>query len=175
MDRGKSTAESGRLARCERDARSPAHGNKFASRGLMRQWGLPIAIAAAFLSCGKPVEKHAEVAVPIGRPDNARTRLVERFDLAWRQLESFRAQQAARQAQQPGTEPAPPQPMQFVSGVKESFKHLDMTAINSAPVNVPITGDQTGPSVLKAQVYLDRVHFSVGAIDGGWGKNSSIA
>ena len=141
----------------------------------MRQWVLPIAIAAAFLSCGKPVEKHAEVAVPIGRPDNARTRLVERFDQAWRQLESFQAQQAARQAQQPGTEPAPPQPIQFVSGVKESFKHLDMTAINSAPVNVPIAGDQTGPSVLKAQVYLDRVHFSVGAIDGGWGKNSSIA
>ena len=32
-----------------------------------------------------------------------------------------------------------------------------------------------GPSVLKAQVYLDRAHFSVGAIDGGWGKNSSVA
>jgi len=112
----------------------------------------------------------------VGKPDDAKARLQERFDLAWRQLQSFRAQQAAqRQAQQAGTDQAPPQPIQFVSGVKESFKHLDVNAINAAPVNVPITGDQQGPSVLKAQVYLDRAHFSVGAIDGGWGKNSAIA
>jgi lipoprotein-anchoring transpeptidase ErfK/SrfK len=62
-----------------------------------------------------------------------------------------------------------------VTGQKQSFKGLDANAINAAPVNVPITGDVRGPSVLRAQVYLDRAHFSVGAIDGRWGRNSAIA
>jgi len=146
----------------------------------MKRLMASIALAGAVLTCDHRVEPKrvtnpGEAEVPMGKPDNAKTRLQERFDLAWRQLQSFRAQQAQRQAQQPGTDQAPQQSIQFVSGVKESFKHLDVNAINSAPVNVPITGDHQGPSVLKAQVYLDRVHFSVGAIDGGWGKNSAIA
>jgi lipoprotein-anchoring transpeptidase ErfK/SrfK len=32
----------------------------------------------------------------------------------------------------------------------------------------------SGPSVLKAQVWLDRTHFSVGVIDGRWGRNSAV-
>ena len=149
----------------------------------MKQLMASVALAAAVLACDHRVETATkgvanpdEAAVPSGKPEDARSRVQQRFNLAWRQLQSFRVQQAAqRTAQQPGTEPAPPQPLQFVTGKKESFKHLDINAINSAPVNIPITGEEKGPSVLKAQVYLDRVHFSVGAIDGGWGKNSSIA
>ncbi len=156
----------------------------------MKKLTISIAVVAAVVMCSKPVEQvkqvtskvaHKiadpnEVAAPVGPPDNLQRRVQERYDQAWRQLQSFRAQQAARNVQQAGTEPAPPpQPIQFVSGVKESFKHLDMNAINNAPVSLPITGEARGPSVLKAQVYFDRVHFSVGAIDGGWGKNSSIA
>ncbi|HEY4640992.1 MAG TPA: L,D-transpeptidase, partial [Thermoanaerobaculia bacterium] len=53
-------------------------------------------------------------------------------------------------------------------------KGLDANAINAAPVNLPITGDVRGPSVLRTQVYLDRAHFSVRAIDGRWGRNSAI-
>ena len=47
--------------------------------------------------------------------------------------------------------------------------------MNESPINVPITGDMKGPSVLRAQVYLDRIHFSIGTIDGRWGRNSGIA
>jgi lipoprotein-anchoring transpeptidase ErfK/SrfK len=140
----------------------------------MRRLIVSILLLAAVLACRKTAEK-SDVSFPIGGKEDLQQRIKERYDQAWRQLASFRAQQAARQAQQPGTVPAPQQAIQFVSGVKESFKHLDANAINGAPVNVPISGEERGPSVLKAQVYLDRVHFSVGAIDGGWGKNSSIA
>jgi lipoprotein-anchoring transpeptidase ErfK/SrfK len=107
----------------------------------------------------------------------------QRFDQQWRQLQSFRAQQAAQAAaqqqqaaaqqaaQQTSTQPLN---VQLVHGMKESFKGLDANAINAAPVNLPITGDVRGPSVLRTQVYLDRAHFSVGAIDGRWGRNSAI-
>ena len=65
--------------------------------------------------------------------------------------------------------------MTFVPNGKESFKGLDANAINSAPVVVPLKGDIAGPSVLKTQVYLDRAGFSVGALDGRWGRNTAIA
>ena len=106
----------------------------------------------------------------------------QRFDLQWRQLQSFRAQEAARaaaQQTQAGVEPqaaqqAQPALIPILHGRKESFKGLDANGINSAPVSLPITGDVRGPSVLRTQVYLDRNHFSAGSIDGRWGRNSGI-
>jgi lipoprotein-anchoring transpeptidase ErfK/SrfK len=116
----------------------------------------------------------------------------QRFDEQWRQLQSFRAQQAAAAQQQANAQVAAQQQqaaaqqqaaqqaalnIQFVPAGKkrETFKGLDANAINAAPVMVPIRGDVAGPSVLKTQVYLDRNDFSVGALDGRWGKNSAIA
>jgi len=63
----------------------------------------------------------------------------------------------------------------FVPNGKESFEGLDANAINNAPVVVPLKGDVSGPSVVKTQVYLDRSGFSVGALDGRWGRNTAIA
>jgi hypothetical protein len=113
-----------------------------------------------------------DVSAPLGKPeapDAAQKREQQRFDAAWRQLQSFGARQAAQ------TATAPPVQIAFVSGKKETFKGLDAKAINEAPVSVPIAGDVKGPSVLKAQVLLDRLHFSVGVIDGRWGRNSAIS
>jgi lipoprotein-anchoring transpeptidase ErfK/SrfK len=118
-----------------------------------------------------------EVSAPIGKPENAADREKQRFDAQWRQLQSFRAQQAAReeQARQAQAAAEPPPNFVFVANKKkETFKGLDANAINNAPIVVPITGDVRGPSVLRAQVYLDRLHFSVGSIDGRWGRNSAI-
>ncbi|HET7435577.1 MAG TPA: L,D-transpeptidase [Thermoanaerobaculia bacterium] len=127
-----------------------------------------------------------DAAVPIGDRDDAAARERERFDESWRNLESFRAQQAAQKkaeqaAQQKADQAqaaqqqAAAQKIQFVTNVKESFKNLTPDVMNRAPVSVPIKGDVSGPSVVKTQVYLDRAHFSVGALDGRWGRNSSIS
>lgn len=52
---------------------------------------------------------------------------------------------------------------------------MEAAALESSPIRVPIRGDVNGPSVLKAQILLDRANYSVGPIDGPWGRNSEIA
>jgi lipoprotein-anchoring transpeptidase ErfK/SrfK len=126
-------------------------------------------------AASKAVDKAADamdIAVPIGRDDPA-AREKERLDEQWRQLESLREAKA-------GTPPPAPPPAQevnvaFAPNGKESFQGLDANAINNAPVVVPLKGDVAGPSVLKTQVFLDRAGFSVGALDGRWGRNTAIA
>jgi lipoprotein-anchoring transpeptidase ErfK/SrfK len=123
----------------------------------------------------KKVTDAFDVAVPIGKDDPA-AREKERFDENWRKMNAFRAAQTAAPAPPPApAAPPPPQVnVQFAPNGKESFQGLDANAINNAPVVVPIKGDMSGPSVLKTQVYLDRLHFSIGALDGRWGRNSAI-
>lgn len=116
------------------------------------------------------VEDAFDVAVPVGKDDPA-AREKERFDEGWRDLEVFKTAKN-------GPTQGPAQPklnLTFVANAKESFKGLAPAAINAAPIAVPLQGDVAGPSVLKTQVYLDRVNFSVGALDGRWGRNSGIA
>lgn len=111
-----------------------------------------------------------DVAVPLGEKDDPAAAEKERFDEQWRGLETF--QQARSGPQGPA---APQVDVRFAPNGKESFQNLDANAINNAPVVVPLKGDVSGPSVLKTQVYLDRANFSVGALDGRWGRNSAIA
>ena len=122
-----------------------------------------------------------DVATPVGKPEDPKAREKERFDEQWRQLEAFKAAEAQKAAQQQAQAAQQQQQQQaavnvsFVTGQKEKLAGLSADAINAAPVNVPIKGDVSGPSVLKTQVYLDRANFSVGALDGRWGRNSAIA
>ena len=120
-------------------------------------------------------ERLDDIAVPWERTENRQRNEQERFDERWRELESFRAQQARQQQQQRQPSATPATNLRFVTGVKETLDNINVQALNAAPIAIPIQGDVTGPSVLKAQVYLDRLHFSVGALDGRWGKNSAIA
>src|SRR2546423_7082619 len=82
-----------------------------------------------------------DISAPMGKPDAAdaaQQREKERFDARWRQLQSFRAQQLAAQQRAAEQEREALQ-IHFVSGQKETFKGLDVSAINAAPVNVPIS------------------------------------
>jgi len=130
---------------------------------------------------GKVHDAYNDITTPMGKPDNAAARAQQDADERWRQLQSFRAQQQAQQQQQQQAAPPaatttapPPANFKFVTGQKETFKGVDAGGINNAAVNVPIKEGERGPSVLRAQVYLDRIHFSVGSIDGRWGRNSGI-
>jgi lipoprotein-anchoring transpeptidase ErfK/SrfK len=99
----------------------------------------------------------------------------QRHDERWRQLVSFR--EGSRPAGQPAA--VPQVPVQFQPAVGETFPEklegLNWTAVSRMPVTVPIKGSAEGPSVLRAQILLDRANFAPGVIDGRWGKNSEIA
>jgi len=117
------------------------------------------------------VEEAIDVAVPLGGKDDPAAREKERFDESWREV--FRTANVQTAPQGPK---APEVKVTFIPNGKEQFaKPIDPNAINNAPVVVPVKGDMSGPSVLKTQVYLDRLSFSVGALDGRWGRNSGIA
>jgi lipoprotein-anchoring transpeptidase ErfK/SrfK len=117
------------------------------------------------------VEDVFDVAVPLGGKDDPAAREKERLDESWRDV--FRNTNVQTAPQGPA---APEVKVTFLPNGKESFaRPIDPNALNNAPVVVPIKGDVAGPSVLKTQVYLDRLHFSVGALDGRWGRNSAIA
>ncbi len=139
----------------------------------MRSLAATLLIAATVLvsaaHCRRTNVKHYEAEAPIGSSATPQEREHQRLDQSWRQSEESPPPGAA-------TEPRPqPIGIQFVYGEPETFRGLDGDAINRAPVSIPIRADSTGPSVLKAQVYLDRIDFSVGVLDGTWGRNSEVA
>ncbi|HEY0592505.1 MAG TPA: L,D-transpeptidase, partial [Thermoanaerobaculia bacterium] len=101
----------------------------------------------------------------------------QRHDERWRQLQSFRmTPPPAGQAAPP---PAPPVEVRFQPALGETFPEklegMNWNAIAQMPVTVPVRGSAEGPSVLRAQILLDRNNYSPGVIDGRWGKNSEIA
>ena len=129
------------------------------------------AVAEKASDVAQKVDDAIDIAVPLGKDDPA-AREKERFDERWRGLSGFNEVKLGA----PQGPPAPEVKVTFAPNGKESgFKNVKAETIQNLPVVVPIKGDMSGPSVLKTQVYLDRLHFSVGALDGRWGRNSAIA
>lgn len=57
----------------------------------------------------------------------------------------------------------------------ETFDSISPPALNAGAMRLPLDGNAEGPSVLRAQILLDRALFSPGIIDGHWGKNTEKA
>jgi len=57
----------------------------------------------------------------------------------------------------------------------ENWEEISTQSVNIGPTFLPLHGNVEGPSVLRAQILLDRVLFSPGIIDGHWGKNTEKA
>lgn len=127
------------------------------------------------------VQDALDVSAPTGAGPTREEIERERLNQEWRQQRSFQEAAARRRAAQAQANPATPLPpapdLAFVNDPKfdEKLKGVNPAAIAAMPIRVPIKGDVNGPSVLKAQVLLDRANYSVGPIDGRWGKNSEIA
>lgn len=57
----------------------------------------------------------------------------------------------------------------------ETWEQISAQRVNGGPMFLPLSGDVSGPSVLRVQMLLDRALFSPGEMDGHYGKNTAKA
>lgn len=71
---------------------------------------------------------------------------------------------------------AAPRPVNRLNRVvRTKAPSYDVTAINDPQNREGVSQDSAGSAVVRAQILLDRAHFSPGEIDGRWGDNLQVA
>ncbi|HST60218.1 MAG TPA: L,D-transpeptidase family protein [Longimicrobium sp.] len=93
-------------------------------------------------------------------------------------------------AQRPAAQPAPNRPratpapaaapkpaggLPAGGTVPEKWEDITVETANSGTYHLPVGRGHSGPSVLHVQVLLNRAFFSVGMLDGRWGRNTQTA
>jgi lipoprotein-anchoring transpeptidase ErfK/SrfK len=85
-------------------------------------------------------------------------------------------------AQRPAAQPAPAAPRVAPAAPKpaggtvpEKWEDITVATANAGTYNLPVGRGHSGPSVLHVQVLLNRAFFSVGMLDGRWGRNTQTA
>ncbi len=115
-------------------------------------------------------------AAPLGTPSPA--------SAASAPVERLRALIASAGGATAAATPAPssratPQPSPAAKGKAstgaETWEQISPDAFATFEPRFPIARDGGGPTVLAVQQLLDRMHFSPGAVDGRWGKNTEKA
>jgi lipoprotein-anchoring transpeptidase ErfK/SrfK len=61
------------------------------------------------------------------------------------------------------------------AALAEKWEDISPARVNGDSMQLPLSGRVAGPSVLRAQILLDRARFSPGVMDGKWGKNTEKA
>jgi lipoprotein-anchoring transpeptidase ErfK/SrfK len=57
----------------------------------------------------------------------------------------------------------------------EKWEQINAQRVNTGAMVLPLSGQVSGPSVLRVQILLDRAMFSPGEMDGHYGKNTAKA
>ncbi|HET7462215.1 MAG TPA: L,D-transpeptidase family protein [Longimicrobium sp.] len=57
----------------------------------------------------------------------------------------------------------------------EKWEQINTQRVNGGAMVLPLSGEVSGPSVLRVQILLDRALFSPGEMDGHYGKNTAKA
>ncbi|MGH7571506.1 MAG: L,D-transpeptidase family protein [Gemmatimonadota bacterium] len=130
-------------------------------------------LAAALTTCGRDEpEIPAEAADVFWSDDTLTAADIEagRRDSTWRK--AVRLDRRTTVVKALDTVPIP-EAFDDLGRAAEEARVVDLPG--PASVQLPLFGDVEGPSVLFAQILLDRVRFSPGVLDGKWGKNTEKA
>jgi lipoprotein-anchoring transpeptidase ErfK/SrfK len=128
------------------------------------------AALAGLLMLAAACGKHDKAAAPAAQPTGADLQYSAGPDLTPRQIEEGRfATDWTAVVKLDTTGGGTP------SHNPEKWEQISPERVNKGPMFLPLSGDVSGPSVLRVQMLLDRAFFSPGEMDGYYGKNTAKA